>query len=614
MLLLRSAIQRTPATPDWASAVWLCAGAGAAAAVVVNDLPDDGPLRPAFRMGLFGSPPPPIAAFMISGSDGEAVREAAARWATSSRRLRALVQSVRAGPIAALPSEAALLAVPAWPLVLRAPQDIAQAWSLVETVHRAIPSPELTERLSSLASRMGLPEKRVWLTRRLQRFHRGDTDADEPVDPQLAFVECDRDGDQLHQLRKQLADKTGVMAPDITGEFEVRFREEPSVGSAVTREWMDVLAQQAFLPASKRILVSYDNGVTFLPDPAAPFLNSHWRGDFEILGRLIGLAFWHQVTLDLPLHPYVFKLLLHEVAPPRQSIQEAAAQFAEIDEELHRHKVQWLLSNDIVALGFDMTFTDTLLSNAPPEADSVDDALPALPEVVSPADILPGDDQAPVPPLLRRHGQTQVVLVPDGDKRVVTEENKHEFVEALLEWRLRSSMKGPVEEMLRGLKAAVPTEVLAEARQMLEPREVHALLAGMRNIDVLDWERNTRTAGGLTPTHREVRWFWKILGQWHADGRQDRLQDLLQFATGSRRVPVGGFAQLVGFNGGKHLFTLVRGAHLSPKSLPTSHACICTVDIPPWDSFEAAQQKLLAATEAGRSRFDEGAARGADDD
>jgi hypothetical protein len=76
---------------------------------------------------------------------------------------------------------------------------------------------------------------------------------------------------------------------------------------------------------------------------------------------------------------------------------------------------------------------------------------------------------------------------------------------------------------------------------------------------------------------------------------------------------VGGFAQLVGFNGGKHLFTLVRGSHLSPKSLPTSHACICTVDLPPWESLEAAQQKLLAAAEAGHSRFDEGTANGADE-
>ncbi|CAK0890776.1 unnamed protein product [Prorocentrum cordatum] len=96
----------------------------------------------------------------------------------------------------------------------------------------------------------------------------------------------------------------------------------------------------------------------------------------------------------------------------------------------------------------------------------------------------------------------------------------------------------------------------------------------------------------------------------------DRLQDLLQFATGSRRVPVGGFAQLVGFNGGKHLFTLARGAHLKPQSLPTSHACICTLDLPPWDSFKAARCKLLRATEAGGGRFDEstGAAPGGGED
>ncbi|CAE8647776.1 unnamed protein product [Polarella glacialis] len=143
---------------------------------------------------------------------------------------------------------------------------------------------------------------------------------------------------------------------------------------------------------------------------------------------------------------------------------------------------------------------------------------------------------------------------------------------------------------------------------MLTPMEVHGLLAGSRDITSEDWERNTRTVGGLQPSNQEVRWFWQIVHSWAAEGRQDRLQDLLQFATGSRRVPVGGFAQLVGFNGGKHLFTLAKGSHLTSKSLPTSHACICTLDLPPWECFEDAQKKLLAATEAGRSRFDEGLA------
>jgi len=229
---------------------------------------------------------------------------------------------------------------------------------------------------------------------------------------------------------------------------------------------------------------------------------------------------------------------------------------------------------------------------------------------------LPGIQKAASPSRLRRFGHTQVELVPGGASHVVTEANKEEYVSALLDWRLRTSLRGPVEAISKGLRACVPSSVLAEAAQVLTPTEVHLLLCGTRDICPHDWERNTRMAGGLSSSSREVRWFWRTVHQWAEEGRQDRLQDLLQFATGSRRVPVGGFAQLVGFNGGKHLFTLARGAHLKPQSLPTSHACICTLDLPPWDSFKAARCKLLRATEAGGGRFDEstGAAQGGRED
>jgi len=363
---------------------------------------------------------------------------------------------------------------------------------------------------------------------------------------------------------------------------------------------------------------------------------------------LLGLALWHQVTLDLPIHPYVCELLLRfggedgdaEEAESRDAqetpcgtalLEMDSEKLKSIDPELHRHKVQWLLANNVTELGYEMPCLDVLIdggmsqaenSKQPPISSSAASPLPALPEVVAPKDALPGDEHAAEPLQLRmwQPSGAQVELVAEGGVTEVTEANKSAFVEKLLDWRLRGSLQGPLDAMVKGLHAVVPATVLDEARRMLSPHEVHGLLAGMRDIDVDDWEKNTRLAGGLASSSQEVRWFWQTVKEWAAEGRQDRLQDLLQFATGSRRVPVGGFAQLVGFNGGKHLFTLAKGVHLSVNSLPTSHACICTVDLPPWESLEATKHKLLAASEVGRARFDEGpaaaatATRGNDDE
>ena len=75
----------------------------------------------------------------------------------------------------------------------------------------------------------------------------------------------------------------------------------------------------------------------------------------------------------------------------------------------------------------------------------------------------------------------------------------------------------------------------------------------------------------------------------------DEREALLQFATGSRRPPAGGFGRLQGFNGGVHPFTIAkaherrsgsRGADAGTSGeekelarLPTAHACICTETI-----------------------------------
>jgi hypothetical protein len=65
-------------------------------------------------------------------------------------------------------------------------------------------------------------------------------------------------------------------------------------------------------------------------------------------------------------------------------------------------------------------------------------------------------------------------------------------------------------------------------------------------VSVADWEEHTEYRTGLSAYSPQVRWFWEVLQQWD-DGTpagQRKLADLLQFCTGSRRVPVGGFAQL----------------------------------------------------------------------
>jgi len=580
--------------------------AGAAVVVVYNNLDA---LEP-FRMGLFGEQMPSIPAFMVSGKEGETL--------TASAELGCDILITRSVPdSSAGPNGEAPL--PLWPLTGgRLPEDVAQAWSLLEAMsaHESSVQAELDE----LLSRMSVPEKRVWLARRLVRHHRSKQSPDGGVsDPPLAFVEGDRSLSsfgQIASVRQQMCEETGLGAEDLCGEFEVRFKDEHGVGSAVLREWIDLVAREAFLDPNQRLLKSYDRRQTFWPDPAALFCNPQWQQDYEAVGRLLGLALWQSCTLDLPLHPHVCALLF--------GFREAAASttLADVDEDLDRLKARWLLANPVADLGFDLPFADSLASDEAKESQrsrgqsgdenaesnlAEDMEAPELPALLRRSDMLAGDSRGwPGRPLLRV-GSAEVAL---GDESAtsVTDENKADFVKSLTEWRLYGGVEPQIAAMRKGLSTVAPPAVLQELRSLLTPSEVAQLLSGLGEIDVEDWEQRSAYAQGLTRDCDVVKWFWRTVRSWAASPEDSaRLPQMLQFVTGSARVPVGGFGELVGFNGAKHPFTLSRGAHLTPQSLPMAHACVCTLDLPQYPDEATAHAKLTQMLLLGRSHFDEGA-------
>lgn len=67
------------------------------------------------------------------------------------------------------------------------------------------------------------------------------------------------------------------------------------------------------------------------------------------------------------------------------------------------------------------------------------------------------------------------------------------------------------------------------------------LLNGKDRIDIKDWMRNTRLKH-CRPDSVVVKWFWKAVKQFNVDQRKR----LLQFVTGSCRLPIQGFRSLRG--------------------------------------------------------------------
>ena len=85
------------------------------------------------------------------------------------------------------------------------------------------------------------------------------------------------------------------------------------------------------------------------------------------------------------------------------------------------------------------------------------------------------------------------------------------------------------------------------------------LMSGLGEINVDDWRKNTIYKEGYKETDDVIKWFWKVHTYTHkhcvqldvllqaVESYDSELQArLLQFVTGTSRVPMNGFAELQG--------------------------------------------------------------------
>ncbi|KAJ2241860.1 E3 ubiquitin-protein ligase tom1 [Coemansia sp. RSA 475] len=111
----------------------------------------------------------------------------------------------------------------------------------------------------------------------------------------------------------------------------------------------------------------------------------------------------------------------------------------------------------------------------------------------------------------------------------------------------------------------------------------------MPDIDVDDWRNNTEYHGGYNSSSAQIQWFWRAVRSYD----QEERAKLLQFVTGTSKVPLEGFAHLQG-NQSVQKFQIHKD-FASPTRLPTAHTCFNQLDLPLYDSFETLKANLLLA-------------------
>ncbi|GLE06289.1 hypothetical protein PINS_up015536 [Pythium insidiosum] len=190
--------------------------------------------------------------------------------------------------------------------------------------------------------------------------------------------------------------------------------------------------------------------------------------------------------------------------------------------------------------------------------------------------------------------QTMVVdLIPNGRDVEVTDTNKALFVDRKFRYMVFESVSSQLYALLKGVYEVVPPEML----MLFDAEELDYVLSGSDEIDVDDWEHNSKWTFDLED-HPVRKWFWEIVRELPNEHRRR----LLQFTTGSSRVPLAGFAALTSYDGFLSPFTL-KGVDTSQDGNIRSHACFNRLDLPRYSTKQQLKMVLLAVLDSNAYGF-----------
>lgn len=258
---------------------------------------------------------------------------------------------------------------------------------------------------------------------------------------------------------------------------------------------------------------------------------------FNFIGRFVAMAIFHGKFIDNGFTIPFYKQLLGKPLVLKD--------VESVDQEYYKSLV-WILENDIDECYLGMTF-------------SVDE---------------------------EQFGEVKEIELKEGGKDIeVTDANKKEYVDLVVQWRLTRGTQEQTAAFKAGFEAILPLRELA----MFDEKELEMLLIGLAEFDVNDWHAST-IYRNYTKSSKQIVWFWEIVRGYDNEQRAR----LFQFVTGSCRLPIGGFAELYGSNQPQP-FCIEKIN--DTKMLPRSHTCFNRLDLPAYKTKEELKNRLTTAIE-----------------
>jgi len=325
------------------------------------------------------------------------------------------------------------------------------------------------------------------------------------------------------------------------------FSGEHSKNSNIaTMEWFELISEEMLHPENGLFQFSSSNSMCIQINPASALsFPDYYLICFRVLGRILAKAVSEGIHISSHMSPHLFKLL---VGWPL-----TVDDLKDIDQACFHYLVNVQNASAQQLSKMKIPFTAML-------------------------DVLGSSEE--------------VEICPGGASRLVTIENKSEYLDLSLKHYLFGEVEDQVTELLIGFYDVIPEPLVS----VFDAEEIELLMCGVQKIDIEDWKRNTVYTGefqDLGEYHPVCCWFWDIVENYL--DQEARLK-LLTFATGLSTVPSGGFANLNGESGQLQKFTL-HGMRFEDCPFPQAETLWNRILIPLYESSSLMYETIIPLIE-----------------
>ncbi|RKO93937.1 hypothetical protein BDK51DRAFT_21920 [Blyttiomyces helicus] len=333
-----------------------------------------------------------------------------------------------------------------------------------------------------------------------------------------------------HVIRDALYQLQGKKSHDLKKQLRVTFVGEEGIDEGgVQKEFFQLIVRDMFSATYGMFVSQPDTRLCwFTRDPSC---DAAMLEEYTLIGRLIALAIYNGVILDIQFPTALYRKLLGE----RVDLSD----IDELDPILGRGLHLLLSFDGNVEEAFERTFEIDIDTN--------------LGERVS------------------------CELCENGANINVTSANREEFVNRYVDFLFNQSVKRQFDAFFEGFNSVMSDSAL----EIFRPEELQELICGSPTLDFQALESATQYDGYHKDTE-VIKYFWNVVHS--LTDAEKKL--LLFFTTGSDRVPVGGLSKLQ--------FVIARNGGDSDR-LPTSHTCFNVLLLNEYSSEEKLRDRLMKA-------------------